>query len=326
MTQVAGTTDTFDLVGIAEDIEDAIFLISPTETPVLTMAGKKKASNTLHQWQTDSLAAVTHQPQVEGDDAAFATASPTVMLSNYTQINRKTLIVSRTADTVRKYGRAKETVRLIKKYGKEIKRDVEYSIVGKQGSSAGGSATARQSAGLGAMIVNRRFASGTGTNTTGTTPGFAAGVWTAATEGTASTFVEADLKAALELAWLDGGNPTKLVMNSQPKRTLAGFAGATAYAGFYNPNQGKAQGAVIAGVDQYVSDYGNHTVVLDRYMAQSVVYCLDPEYISVAWLDNIQMQELAKTGDADKSMLIGEWTLVLENPDAHAQIRDITAT
>jgi hypothetical protein len=115
-------------------------------------------------------------------------------------------------------------------------------------------------------------------------------------------------------------------MNSQPKRALAGFAGATAYAGFYNPNQSKAQGAVIAGVDEYVSDYGNHSVVLDRYMAQSVVYCIDPEYVSVAWLDRIQMQELAKTGDADKSMLIGEWTLVCENPDAHAQIRDITAT
>ena len=76
MTQIAGTTDTFDLVGIAEDIEDAIFDISPTDTPILTMAGKKKASNTLHQWQTDALSAVTHQPQVEGDDAGFATASP----------------------------------------------------------------------------------------------------------------------------------------------------------------------------------------------------------------------------------------------------------
>lgn len=328
MAQVSGTTDTYDLVGIAEDVEDAIFMISPTETPILTGADKKKATNTLHQWQTDSLTAAANSPVVEGDDASFTTATPTVMLSNYCQINRKTLIVSRTADTVRKYGRAKETVRLIKKYGKEIKRDIELSIVGKQGSSAGGTATARQSAGLGAMIAgNRRFASGSAVTTNGTTPGFAAGVWTAATEGgSAVTFVEADLKAALELAWADGGNPTKLYMNSQPKRTIAGFAGAAAYAGFYNPNQAKAQGAVIAGVDTYVSDYGSHTVVLDRYMVQSVVYCIDPEYVSVAWLDRIQLQELAKTGDADKSMLIGEWTLVCENPDAHAQIRDIVAT
>jgi hypothetical protein len=53
MAQVAGTTDTLDLVGIAEDIEDAIFSISPEETPFLTMAKRKTATNTLHQWQTD---------------------------------------------------------------------------------------------------------------------------------------------------------------------------------------------------------------------------------------------------------------------------------
>lgn len=320
MAQVAGTTDTYDLVGIAEDIENAIFDISPTDTPILTMAGKKKASNTLHQWQTDSLAAVTHQPQIEGDDASYATASPTVLLANYTQINRKTLMVSRTADTVRKYGRAKETARLITKYGKEIKRDIERSIAGLQGSSAGGTATARQSAGLGAMIVNYRLPTGTGTNTTGTVPGYAAGVWSSATSGTASTMTETDFRAALELAWTDGGDPTNVYLNTANKRYVGNFSGANKYAGFYNPNQGKAQGAVIGGVSVYISDFGEHKLILDRFVGQSNVYMLDPEYISVAWLDAIRLEQLAKTGDAEKSMLIGEWTLVLENPDAHAQV------
>ena len=320
MTQVAGTTDSFDVVGIAEDIENAIFDISPTMTPILTMAGRKKATNTLHQWQTDSLAATTHQPQVEGDDASFATASPTTLLSNYTQINRKTLIVSRTADTVRKYGRAKETARLITKYGKEIKRDMEKSISGLQGSSAGGSSTARVSAGLGAMIANYRLPTGTGTNTTGTVPGYAAGVWGTTTSGTASTMVEADFKAALQLAWTDGGDPTNVYLNTANKAYVAGFSGANKYAGFYNPNQGKAQGAIIGGVDVYISDFGTHKLILDRFIGQSNVYMLDPEYVSIAWLDNIKLEPLAKTGDAEKSMLIGEWTLVLENPDAHAQV------
>ena len=55
MAQSTGTTDTYDLVGLAEDIEDVIFVISPTDTPLLTMAKRKKASAVLHQWQTDSL-------------------------------------------------------------------------------------------------------------------------------------------------------------------------------------------------------------------------------------------------------------------------------
>jgi hypothetical protein len=108
MAQVAGTTDTYDLIGIAEDVEELINNITPTETPALTMAKRIKATNTLHQWQTDSLAAAATNRFVEGDDSTYATATPTTMLSNYCQISKKTFMVSGTADAVRKYGRREE--------------------------------------------------------------------------------------------------------------------------------------------------------------------------------------------------------------------------
>lgn len=324
MSQVSGTTDTYDLVGIAEDVEDAIFNISPTETPLLTMAKRKTATNTLHQWQTDALAAVAANRQIEGDDASFATATPTVMLANRTQISRKTVVVSGTADKVKKYGRAKELARLVTKYGKELKRDIEYALVTNQASNAGGSGTARSSAGLESMITNAVYGA---LATTATTPGYAGGDWTAPTDGTAtSTFTETNLVNALAMAWQDGGDPSVVMTNNQQKRVIATFAGANAFAGFYNPNQGKAQGAVIGGVDVYVSDFGSHKIVLNRYMRQSTVFCLDPEYLSVAWLRPIQMSDLAKTGDAEKKMLLGEFTLVADNPDAHAKVASVAST
>jgi len=49
MARVAGTTETFDGIGIREDLQDAIYNISPEETPFLTMAKKLKAKNTLHE-------------------------------------------------------------------------------------------------------------------------------------------------------------------------------------------------------------------------------------------------------------------------------------
>lgn len=118
MAQATGTTDSYDLVGMAEDIEDAIFSISPEETPFLTMAKKKTATATYHQWQTDALAAAAANRQIEGDDATFAQAAATTMLGNYTQISSKTVLITRTADKVRKYGRAKELARLVTKFGK----------------------------------------------------------------------------------------------------------------------------------------------------------------------------------------------------------------
>lgn len=325
MAQVSGTTDTYDIIGIAEDVEDAIYNISPTETPLYTMAKKKTATNTYHQWQTDSLAAAGTNRQIEGDDATYVTATPTVMLSNYTQIVRKTVIVSETADKVRKYGRAKELARLVTKYGKEWKRDVEYTLVRNQASSAGGTGTARSSAGLESMIAGNRILPTTSQN--GSTPGFAAGVWAAPTDGTAtgagSTLSEAYVQQGIQAAWDDGGDPSIFMSGMYQKRAIATFGGATKYAGFYNPNQGKSQGAVIGGVDVYVSDVGEHKLVLNRYMRTSNLFGLDPDYVSVATLRGASLQDLAKTGDAEKKMLIGELTLVGDNPDAHFKIQDL---
>lgn len=321
MAQVSGTTDTLDLVGTAEDVEDIIYDISPEDTPFLRMCKRKSVDAILHQWQTDSLAAAAANRQVEGDDASFTTATPTVMLSNYCQIARKTVIVSETADVVRKYGRAKELARLTTKYGKEIKRDMEFALVQNQASSAGGSSTARSSAGVESMITNKATPAG---DTTGTTPGYAGGVWTAPTDGTATvTLTETHLQDALEAAWTDGGDPSVILCGTYQKKKIAAFSGANKYAGFYNPNQGKSQGAIIGGVDIYISDFGEHKIKLDRFMRTRTVLCIDPEYVSMGVLRPMKIVDLAKTGDANKKMLITEFTLILDNPDAHAKIVDL---
>lgn len=325
MAQVSGTTDTLDLVGIAEDIEDVIYTITPTDTPVFTMAGRKKAENTLHQWQTDTLAAVAANRQIEGDDASFVTATPTTLLSNYTQISRKTLIVSRTADRVRKYGRDSEIARLTVKYGKEMKRDIENALITNQASSAGGNSTARSSAGLESMIASNRILPST--SGSGTTPGYSAGAWAAPTDGTAtgagSTLTEDYLKSALEAAWVDGGDPSLIMTNTYQKKTIAGFSGAAKFAGSYVDASRTQQGVLVAGVDMYISDFGEHKIKLNRYMRQRTLMCVDPEYVDVAWLDGIKNVPLAKTGDAEKMMMVCEFCLVVGNPDAHAKVSDL---
>ena len=321
MAQATGTTDVYDLVGLAEDVEDIIFNISPTDTPLLTMAKRKKVTAINHQWQTDSLAAAGANRSIEGDDSTYATASPTTMLSNYAQIAKKTVIVSGTADAVRKYGRKEEFAYQIAKKGKELKRDMEFAIVQNQVSSAGGSGTARSSAGIEVMIINRQLGTN---NTTGTTPGYAAGVWGAVTDGTAATMVETDLVGALELAWQDGGDPSVILVNSTLKKRIASFAGASAYAGV-SVNQGRtAQGVVVGGVDLYISDFGEHKIKLDRFMRTGTVLCLDPEYVSVGFLRPIKFEERAKTGDATRGEILTEFTFIAENPDAHSKVQSVS--
>jgi hypothetical protein len=137
------------------------------------------------------------------------------------------------------------------------------------------------------------------------------------------TLTEALLVQALGLAWADGGDPSTIMVNSTQKAYMAAFGGASKFAGTYVPTQGKAQSMVIGGVDLYISDFGEHKIMLNRYMRQRNVFCIDPEYVSVAFLDGIKSIDLAKTGDAEKKMLITEFCLVADNPDAHAKIQDL---
>ena len=54
-------------IGVREDLSDVIYDISPTDTPIMSSIGKSKATNTLHEWQTDSLAAAsTTNALIEG--------------------------------------------------------------------------------------------------------------------------------------------------------------------------------------------------------------------------------------------------------------------
>src|SRR5512139_2441886 len=121
MALITGATTTYLMNGQKEDFHDVIYDISPTETPVMTAAKRLNAKARLHQWQTDSLAAAALNKQLEGDDASLAAAAAsTTVLFNRTMISSKVVRTSRTADTVDKYGRARETARMVAKAGKEL--------------------------------------------------------------------------------------------------------------------------------------------------------------------------------------------------------------
>ena len=100
-----------------------IYRISPTATPFLNLASKGKATNTLHEWQTQELAsAVTNNAAVEGDNASGKTVTPTVRLTNRTQISTKTVVVSGTQQASNPAGRKDELGYQVSLAALEIKR------------------------------------------------------------------------------------------------------------------------------------------------------------------------------------------------------------
>jgi Family of unknown function (DUF5309) len=310
----AKTTTVSNTSGLAEDFEDIIFDVSPTETPMLTMAKRKKASARYHQWQTDSLAAASSNIAEEGADASYATAAGTTTLGNYCQISTKTVDISRTLDIVSKYGRKSEVARELMKRGKELKRDMEFTICRNQASA---STTARASAGWETMISGNLVRANAAETADYSVRGFSAASWTAPEDGSLVAFTEAALVSALGLAWDDGGDPSIIMMSKKNKNLFNAFTGVATK---FNEVRGTNQATVTGAADVYVSSYGNHTVKLNRYQRDQAVFCIDPEYVSVAYLDGIKKEKMAKTGDSERYLLTVEYCLVNDCPDAHATV------
>jgi hypothetical protein len=297
-----------------EDLIDVIYQISPTETPIMSTLARTKATAVFHEWQTDSLAAATTaNAAVEGADGVATTLSPTVRLGNYTQIVQKTIAVSGTLESVNKAGRRSERAYQLAKASAEIKRDMETIITANQGRDAGSSTTARK---LGAILSWLK--TNTSAGTSGTDP-TTIGVSTRS-DGATRTFTEQLLKDEVASVFTAGGNPTMLVVNAGLKQKVSSFAGIAAQR-YQAPSD--APTTIIGAADVYLSDFGTLQVVPDRFMRTRDALLLDPEYAALAYLRPFQTNDLAKTGDSEKTQLLAEFTLEMRNEAAHAIVADL---
>jgi hypothetical protein len=90
------------------------------------------------------------------------------------------------------------------------------------------------------------------------------------------------------------------------------------------PSEGPT--TIVGAADVYMSDFGTLTVVPNRFQRASDAFVLDPEYASVCYLRPIQQVDLAKTGDAEKGMLIAEFGLKVSQEKAHGAVYDLTTS
>lgn len=326
MAVPAGSFQTYSAIGIREDLENAIYDISPTETPFLTMCKRGEATNTLHEWQRDSLAAAnTANAAIEGDDAANGTSTPTTRLKNYCQISTKYAVVSGTQNAVTTAGRSKEMAYQLMKRTQEMKRDMESILTQNHGSSAGGTGTARQLAGAEAWINNNWTSLGTGTAQSSVGFVTATGLVTAPVDSTVQgTFVVTALKAMIREAWTDGGSPTVIMAGPFNKTQLSSFTGI---ATLYREASATASGTrIIGAADVYVSDFGEHRIVPNRFMRDRTCLILDMDYWAVHYLRKFQQYEIARTGDSEKRQIVSEYTLVCRNELASSKVADLTTS
>jgi hypothetical protein len=276
-------------VGIKEDVSDIISNITPTKTPFQSMIGSEKCTQTLFQWQEDSLRDEANNAKVEGFTAVDSTRTPTTMRTNYTQIIADTIKVSNTADAVSTYGRAKESAYQMAKVAAELKRDLEYAYVGigTNAAVAGNSSTAREMASAFSLIDStmRTF-----------------------TGGTSTPVDEADVLTMLQAVYTEGADADTLMVTPTNSLEIADFAvGSSKERDFGNGTK------VVNVVDVYVSPFGAVKVVLNRFLKAKHTLLFDPEMWKKVYLRNWTRETLAKTGDNVQMLLVGEFSLKHKN-------------
>ena len=317
MAIVTNTFTSFDAKGIRESLSDIISSISPEEVPFQSNVGSENVSNTYFEWQTDSLAATSKTAQIDGDDVgSFDSTSATSRVGNYTHILRRTTIVADNLSAQDLAGRNDELAYQLAKRGKELRRDVEAVLTDNNAQVAGNSSTARETGGLGAWIAtNDVFGSG-GASPTGDGTD-------ARTDGTQAAFTEAMLKDVMQAAFTAGGQPSILMVGPHNKTVVSGFAGIAAQR-YMAPSDSPT--TIVGTADVYMSDFGTLNVVANRFQRDRDAFMLDPEYASVCYLRPIQQVELAKTGDAEKRMILAEFGLKVLNEGAHGGAFDLTTS
>lgn len=291
--------DTYTQVGAVEEVSDIVSLISPTKTPALTLFGSEPTDNTYFQWQEDALDAVAVNAQVEGAAAIAANMNPTTMRTGNTQIFEKTVSVSGSAQRRKMHGTTNEFNRQLAKKSKEIKLDMEHALVGlAQAGVAGDSVTARKLTGVQIQHVAGAIQ---------------------ANGGTPRAFSETLLLAAGEAAYNAGAEPTILMIKPADAKIVSAMAAAT---GRHRDMDDMRK--IVNVVDVYVCPYGEYKVVLNRVQRTSDALLLDPSMWKLRPFRAWQTEKLAKTGDSDQSMLLGEYGLSNKNYASGINVRDLS--
>ena len=306
--------------GIREDLADIIYNISPTDTPFMSGVGKNKATNTLHQWQTDTLTAVAANAKVEGATISYPTLTSSTKVGNYTQISSKACQVSATDDAVNLAGRNTELAYQVAKSAKELKRDMENALLSNVAAAVGDATTARALGGVVTWMTSN-VSAGTG--------GSGAGSGAIRTDGTQRAFTETLLRSTLKTTWDTGGNPNVIMLNGFNKQKLSFFTGGATR---FDKAEDKR---LMTSIDVYESDFGTMQVIPNRWIRKANatankrgqdVLLLEMDFWSVSFLRDFKLQNPAQTADADQRFLVVEYTLEAKNEGSSGLITDVTTS
>jgi len=272
-----------------EDLIDIITDVSPDSNPLMTMLGRTKASQPLHQWLEDYIARpTTVSSSIEGAAATYADLANPERRTNWTNIVTQTFRVSGTEAAVDHAGMGDPYDYQAAKALTNWKNQAEFTLV-RGAMASGSSGVARQMAGLDSVITSHFTARNSG-----------------------SSLSETEFNDAVKEVWNDVGSSDVFDMVLVPfalKQRISQFtAGST-------KTVDASDKRLTRPVDVYESDGGIVRIFAHKDV-RSAAATPGPTFLGIkedkykiAYLRDPKREELAKDGDRRNGQIVGEFTL-----------------
>jgi hypothetical protein len=317
------TTNPGSAVSNREDLSDVLALLAPEQTPMLSMLPKIRASATFHEWTVDGLSSPSTAGVNEGSDVtSFADKfANRARLGNYVQTLRRDFMVSNLQQAVDSVGPAKYAQAELKAV-KEIKRDVEATLMSTNDRQAENGADAYLMRGFGDWIDSGG-------------PSDVPALYRTPSDSiyASNAFSEAILNQIITSIYRVSGQTQDLtlVADTALRRKISDFArisGANDYS-VRRVNYNGGEGEIKLFVDLYKSDHGIVSIVnMNPDCAPDTTnkdtgYFINPEYAAVAELITLGSRSLPDFGGGQRGYVDWTGTLCVYHPGAHGKITQI---
>lgn len=242
---------------------------------------------------TNATYGIVGMARLEGDDSDSIGFTDITSNSNYTQIFHKEIKVTGTEMYQDTYGISDpyqyQAAKSIPEMMRLIERSLQYGV-----RSAGSTTTPRMMGGYGTFITDNK------------------------SDG--SSITVAKIEDCVELAYNDGGGGDYIAIispaNYQKVKALYDTSSFVRY-----PPEQNTFGILV---DKIVTPFGNVSFVIDRWQKSNEIPILKLDNIGMLTLRPWQVEDLAKTGDFEKTELIGEFTLCVKLDKSHALLTAVS--
>lgn len=271
--------------------------VSANDSGAITVT-RGLGSTTATTLATNNTFAIVGMARLEGDDSDPIGYTDLTTNSNYTQIFHKEVKQTGTAPYQDRWGMGDqmqyESAKSIPEMMRLIERTLQYGV-----RSAGSTTTPRMMGGYQEFITTN-LASGASISVASAVPGV--------------------IEDAVELIYNAGGSGDFLaIVNPATYQKIKNAYDSSSFVR-YAPEQ--TQFGTL--VDRIITPFGNVSFVIDRWQLSTLIPIMKLDNVGMLTLRPWQVEDLAKTGDAEKKQLIGEFSFCMKLEKSHALLTSVS--